>query len=154
MAPAAASDPPIQRYPNRMAKRTRGSVRPGQRQPLRRAARPANAASTASTSAASPSTAPETGLTPADEARAAELEARIVEEERAATTGSSRPRDRGRPTAAEVRPGRRGGALAVRYADEYAYVARDLRRIGVVSALLLGILTVLFVLIQVVGIGS
>ncbi len=43
--------------------------------------------------------------------------------------------------------------MAVRYADEYAYVTRDLRRIGVVSALLLGILAVLFVAIQVVGTG-
>jgi hypothetical protein len=134
-----------------MAKRTRGSVRPGQRQPLRRAARPATAAPS---TAAAPATAPDTGLTPADEARAAELEARIVEEERAATAGSRRPRDRGRPATTEARPGRRGGTMAVRYADEYAYVTRDLRRIGVVSALLLGILVVLFVLVQVVGVGS
>lgn len=132
-----------------MAKRTRGSVRPGQRQPLRRTARP-----TSSPATPSAGSTPDPGLTAADEARAAELEARIVAEERAAAaSASSRTRDRSPSPSPSPRPGRRGGTMAVRYADEYAYVTRDLRRIGVVSALLLGILAVLFVAIQVVGTG-
>jgi len=132
-----------------MAKRTRGSVRPGQRQPLRRTARPTSSPATPTSGST-----PDPGLTAADEARAAELEARIVAEERiAATSASSRTRARSEPSPASPRPNRRGGTMAVRYADEYAYVTRDLRRIGIVSALLLGILAVLFVLIQVVGVG-
>jgi hypothetical protein len=131
-----------------MAKRTRGSVRPGQRQPLRRTARP-----TGSPATPSPAAAPDPGLTAADEARAAELEARIVAEERAAAAASTRNRERARAESPSPRPNRRGGTMAVRYADEYAYVSRDLRRIGIVSALLLGILAVLFIAVQVLGIG-
>lgn len=145
-----------------MAKRSRGSVRPGQRQPLRRSTRPSGGASsrpaTPSTSADATApdaaaTSPEAGLTAADEARAAELEARIVAEERAAEATTRRSTQRATPAAPAPRRARGGGTMAVRYADEYAYVARDLRRIGIVSALLLAVLAVLFVLIQVVDVS-
>jgi hypothetical protein len=138
-----------------MAKRTRGTGRPGQRRPMRRGSRASSGPSSRPAAAQPPQTTavPANGLTPEDEARASELEARIVADERAADT---RPRERhGRdlersaPRPANRHP--RGASMAVRYADEYAYVARDLRRIGVVSALLLGILAVLFIVVQVTG---
>lgn len=140
-----------------MAKRTRGTGRPGQRRPIRRGSRPSGGSASRPT-AAQPTQAaavPADGLTAEDEARAAELEARIVADERAAETRTRERRgrdlERSAPRPANRHP--RGASMAVRYADEYAYVARDLRRIGIVSALLLGILAVLFVVVQVTGTG-
>ena len=70
-----------------MAKRVRGSsTRPGQRARLQRAPRSARASD-------SPRRQPSTTLTPAEEARAAELEAEIVAAERDSRGGRrSRPR--------------------------------------------------------------
>ena len=72
-----------------MAKRVRGSsTRPGQRPPLQRSAvRPATSTTPSTTSeTVTPAAAPRPAtLTPQEEARAAELEAQIVAEERAAT---------------------------------------------------------------------
>ena len=121
-----------------MAKRTRGSNRPGQRHSSARptsrpAARPANA------------------LSEAEEARAAELESEIVAQERATDIAKNRSRERAR-TAETTRPGRAGtqGLLAVKAAEEYAYVVRDVRRILKVGAVLVLALVVAFVLIDVV----
>ena len=120
-----------------MAKRTRGSNRPGQRRvdrhaPARPQARPAGA------------------LSDAEEARAAELESQIVAQERAADAGRNRARDRGRATEA-ARPGRAGGQglLAARAAEEYGYVVRDVRRILVVGGAMVAAMVVLYVLIDV-----
>jgi hypothetical protein len=122
-----------------MAKRIRGSTRPGHRPPLQRAAqRPADAAPRRPG-----------GLTREEEARAAEIEATILAEERAAQQATRRTRDRDRfPDAAGPR-GRDLAPLSVRAADEYAYVRRDVIRIVRVGGGLLAILAILYVLIDV-----
>ena len=122
-----------------MAKRSRGSTRPGRRARLQRPApRPVDAARRSG------------GLTHEEEARAAEIEAAIVAEERAAQSAARRTRDRDRDRVVE------GGAyqrelapLAVRAADEYAYVRRDVLRIGRIGGGLLVVMALLYVLIDV-----
>ncbi len=132
-----------------MAKRSRGSNRPGQRRPTRRVAgRPAAAAPIA------PTAPRPTSLTPEEEARAAELEARIVADERAAEDARRRTADRrrGGPPAAEARVGSRpASGLAVRAAEEYAYVGRDVRRITLVGGSLVILLLVLWALTHLTG---
>ena len=124
-----------------MAKRTRGSNRPGQRHAERHSsARPQSR----------PATRPAGALSEAEEARAAELESQIVAQDRAAESNRARGRDRGR--AVEVaRPGRPGGQglLAARAAEEYAYVVRDVRRIIAVGGSMAVTLLALYVLIDV-----
>jgi hypothetical protein len=130
-----------------MAKRARGSTRPGQRRPIQRVAgRPAPAAPIAS-EAPRPSS-----LTPQEEARAAELEAAIVAEERAAQDTRRRTTERRRGPAVEVGTGTRStSSLAVRAADEYAYVGRDVRRITLIGGTLIVILVALFILTHLTG---
>lgn len=123
-----------------MAKRTRGSHRPGRRPPLRRE-------TTRSPSAAAP-IRPAIGLSPEEEARAAEIEAQIMAEERAAEQAARRSRTRGREEHVITRL-KNAAPLSVRAADEYAYVRRDVRRIARIGAALLAILAVLHVLINV-----
>lgn len=123
-----------------MAKRTRGSNRPGQRHADRHS--PARPQSSAPRSSGA--------LSQSEEARAAELKSQIVAQERDAQAGRSRDRDRVR--AGEVaRPGRAGGQglLAARAAEEYAYVVRDVRRILIVGGAMAATLAVLYVLIDV-----
>lgn len=135
-----------------MAKRARGSSRPGQRRPLQRqrqAARPAPPATEAPR--------PAGGLTDIEAARAAELEAQLLEAERTAETGRARDRERRRQALADEAPGtrrrtREAGLLATRASEEYAYVRRDIRRILVVSGSLLAVLIGLFVVIEVGGV--
>ena len=124
-----------------MAKRTRGSHRPGRRPPLRREA-------TRSSSAAVP-TRPATGLSREEEARAAEIEAQIVAEERAAEQATRRSRDRGREGEHVITRLKNAAPLSVRAADEYAYVRRDVWRIARIGVALLAILAVLHILINV-----
>ena len=123
-----------------MAKRIRGSNRPGQRRPTSRLAAPP----------ARP-IRPSTSLTPDEEARAAELEAQIVAEERAAEQAARRGRERARGREEGITPvrGRDLAPLSVRAADEYAYVRRDVLRIVRVGGGLLLILAVLYVIIDV-----
>ena len=123
-----------------MAKRTRGSSsRPGQRPPLQRA-RPG-----------APTTRP-VSLTAEEEARAAELEAKILDEERAAETAQRRSRERDRKAVADRESAPRAAVpLAVRAADEYAYVARDVRRLTVVAGGLLAIMFGLWIAFQATG---
>lgn len=117
-----------------MAKRSRGSSRPGQRRPVQRAPqRPANELSR-----------PAGGLSAAEETRAAELEAQIVAEERAAQNARSRGRDRG--AVAEAGGVRSASPLAVRAAEEYTYVVRDVRRIVTVGGGMLVLLAALYIL--------
>jgi hypothetical protein len=124
-----------------MAKRTRGA-RPGQRRPLQRASRPAARPAPPPAAAARPSTpAPETGLTEAEEARAAELEAQIVAEEQAETTPAP---SRRRPSRAEQRERSTPGLVTASDA-EYAYVSRDLRRFLVLAGALLAALVAIWV---------
>ena len=126
-----------------MAKRQR--TRPGQRrgrQGARQALGPRPAAPAR----------PVGALTAAEEARAAELEAQIMAEERAAEAGRERARERRRAEATiGAAPGRtrEGSLLAARAEEEYAYVVRDVRRIARVGGALVGLLAILFVLIDV-----
>jgi hypothetical protein len=121
-----------------MAKRTRGSNRPGQRHPDRHS--PAR-------QQPRPASRPSQGLSAAEEARAAELESEIVAQERAAQQNVARSRDRVADSAPAVR--RSQSPLAVRAAEEYAYVSRDVRRIIQVGGLMFAALAVFFVLINV-----
>lgn len=108
-----------------MAKRARGTTsRPGQRAPLR------------SNAAARPATRPTT-LTEDEVARAAELEAEIVATERAAEVVQRRTRTR-----RDVGEGGSvlGGTIALRAAEEYRYVARDMRRIVIIGGALILVL--------------
>jgi hypothetical protein len=118
-----------------MAKRTRGSNRPGQRPPKAPSSAPAR---------------PIANLSRDEEARAAEIESQIVARER--TVESDRARARERAKAEPVRSGRAGGQglLAVRAAAEYNYVVRDVRRILYVGGAIAAILAVVFILVDVV----
>jgi hypothetical protein len=79
-------------------------------------------------------------------ARAAELEAAILAEEKAAEqTRRGRDRER-RPVEGAIYS---SVPLATRAAEEYGYVQRDVRRIVVVGGSLLGILAILHVLVNV-----
>lgn len=130
--------PQPQEAPRRMAKRTRGSTRPGRRPRLQRTPpRPAD------TSVRRPG-----GLTREEEARAAEIEAAIVAEERAAQQATRRGRDRERSSELGART-RDTAPLSVRAADEYAYVRRDVLRIIRIGGSLLLILAILHLLINV-----
>ena len=131
-----------------MAKRSRGTVRPGQRRPIQRQGTRPTATGLASDRAPTP-VAPARTLTSDEEARAAELEAQILAEERAAEQAQRRSRDRSR-SAELVGPRTRDAApLSVRASAEYAYVRRDILRIARVGALLLAILIALYLLINV-----
>jgi len=128
-----------------MAKRARGTPsRPGQRAPLQRG----NATARPPLATPVPATRPTT-LTDEEEARAAELEARILAAEKAAEASSSR-RDRGRALVETAAPGRTG-TIAVRASQEYAYVARDIRRLALIGGSMLAILIGLWVVLQVTG---
>jgi hypothetical protein len=128
-----------------MAKRSRGSRRPGHRPPKARPARPGTATGIAR---------PATALSPVEEARAAELEAQIMAEERAAESERNRGRERARARSEAFETGslsrpRAGSLLAARASEEYTYVVRDVRRIVRVGGGLLVVLFVLFLLIDV-----
>jgi hypothetical protein len=130
-----------------MAKRQRGGARPGQRAPLQRGGRPAAAPTT------SPAAPPKPAGTLSDDelARAAELEAAIVAEERAAAAGP-RGRDRRRASAATPSGRYRSSASLEAVADdEYRYVVSDLRKIVAVFALVFGLLVLSWFLIVVTG---
>ena len=135
-----------------MAKRTRGSSsgRPGQRRPLQRSSRAARPSTPAP--AAAPAPRP-TSLTAEEEARAAEIEAQIVAEERQAEQAQKRARDRQNSGEREAVV-RSSVPLSVREAEEYAYVARDVRRIATIAFGLLAIMIGLWIALQVSGVGT
>ena len=120
-----------------MAKRNRGSNRPGQRH-SHTSARPQTRTATR----------PDQGLSASEVAHAAELEGQIVAQDRAAQANLARGRDRGRDT--DLRAGRATGQspLAIRAAEEYGYVTRDVRRILRIGGAMVATLAVLFVLID------
>jgi hypothetical protein len=124
-----------------MAKRNRGRGRPAGNRPRPRtaptAARPAATRQLETVAAPQPGG----GLTPEEEARAAELEARLAQPERSAPGRRREDRPPGRSRWSS------GGSLAAA-AEEYAYVARDLRRIVVLQAALLAILLFLWLVIH------
>jgi hypothetical protein len=99
-----------------------------------------------------PTRSPSTSLTAAEEARAAELEAEILASERAAETNIARARERARrPVETEVRV--RAGSIAERASHEYAYVARDVRKIVLIGGSLIALLFALWIVIQASGAG-
>ena len=125
-----------------MAKRVRGSTRPGQRKPIVR--RPATEPAPAAAAAATPRPS---GLTDAELKRAAELEAQMVADEQAAETARRRSQERittARELSSPVR--------ALDDATEYAYVARDLKDILRIAILLLIVLFALYIAIDVTGV--
>ena len=85
-----------------------------------------------------------------EEARAAELEAAIVAEERLAEATRRGRSQRADPTTAV----RSGSPLAVAAANEYAYVARDVRRVALVGGSLVVLLLGLWVAVQVTGVPT
>jgi hypothetical protein len=139
---------PMEAFQETMAKRARGTTsRPGQRPPLQRqAARPATRPLTTS----APIPRPET-LTDAEEARAAQLEAAIVAEERQAEAAKNRSRAARTVDAAPVRA---TSSLSVSTAEEYAYVARDVKRVAIVGGSLVIILLAIWVIAHVTGLIS
>jgi phage FluMu protein gp41 len=132
-----------------MAKRTRYSGRPTRSGPHRTGAGP-----TARPAPPPSATAPlrSGGLTEAEVESAAQLEAELVAREQAAIAENARRRARsGRVDVAVT--GNVNEPLSVRAAHEYAYVARDVRRIIATAALMLAILTALWLLVNVGGVG-
>ena len=126
-----------------MAKRQR-AVRPGQRRPTTR-----SGSKPVATTAAP---APATGLTAAEEARAAELEAQIVAEDRSASAASDRSRSRrSDPDASARGRTKESGLLASRATLEYAYVSADLRRIAVVAGALFVLMIAIWTVLSVTG---
>jgi hypothetical protein len=122
-----------------MAKRTRYPGRPAGRRP---GGRPTPAAS-----------APKpTGLTSAELERAAALEAELVAREKAAIADNARRRARSRGVEVSV-AGDASVPLSVRAAHEYAYVARDVRRIAITAAVMFGLLVALWLLVNVGGVA-
>ena len=136
-----------------MAKRVRGTTsRPGQRPPLQRSTRSSKPSGAVAKPAAQTSGAvapPPDSLTADEEARAAELEAAIVAEERQAEDSRRRFRtSRSSEPAAAPRP---ASSLDVAAAEEYGYVARDVRRIAIVGGGLVTLLIVLWVIARITG---
>lgn len=127
-----------------MAKRARGNVRPGQRRPIDR--RPGSAAAPAPAGSAAASVAPRPGgLTEAETRRAAELEAQLLSEERSAEAARRQTRERA-ALRGESGP---AGSIGLRAETEYAYVARDVKHIARIAALLFTILFGLWIVIDV-----
>ena len=89
------------------------------------------------------------GLTNDEMARAAELEAEIMAREQAAATEARRARARTTREATAYDP---DVPLRIRASHEYAYVARDVRRIGLTAGLMVAILLGLHFAINVAGI--
>jgi hypothetical protein len=135
-----------------MAKRARGTTtRPGQRRPMQRpTARPGSptARPPSTVGSTTPAATRPVSLTPEEEVRAAELEAAIVAEERQAENARQQRVQR---TTAEA-PVRASSPLAAAAANEYAYVARDVRRIAIVGGSLVALLLILWVVTQVTGV--
>ncbi len=126
-----------------MAKRARGTTRPGQRRPIQRVARP--------TPGVAQIVPPPEGLSQAEVARAAVLEAELVASERVEHAPASRRTETAPPF--RRRPGG-VSRLALEAAEEYRYVARDVRRIALIGGSMFGILAVLYVLLALAGVGT
>jgi len=135
-----------------MAKRARGANRPGQRAPLRRssAARPPLTVPPLPPVANTLSTAPPASLTDEEVARAAEIEARLVAAEQSAEEAARR-QTRGRRPVERQAPVR-AGSIALSASQEYAYVARDVRRIALIGGSMIALLIGIWIVTQVTGI--
>lgn len=149
-----------------MAKRTRYGNKPSARTAAKRAAKPAAPAAGIVRATARPAdVAPHdhdhdhddmplrsgSALTEAEVARAAELEAAALAQERAAIAESLRRRARGQAGEAHG-AGDVNAPLSVRMAHEYAYVSRDVKRIALTAGLMVAILAILHLLVNVLGV--
>jgi hypothetical protein len=158
-----------------MAKRTRFGNKPSARPSAKRAAKPAapGKPAAAPARAISPAAADRliapaqdhdhdhdhdemplrsgAALTEAEIARAAELEAAAMAQERAAIAESLRRRAKSQAGDGAV-SGDVNAPLAVRMAHEYAYVSRDVRNIAWTAGLMVLILAVLHILVNVLGV--
>ncbi|TME13253.1 MAG: hypothetical protein E6I65_01210 [Chloroflexi bacterium] len=151
-----------------MAKRTRYPNRTSSRAAAKRPARPAEMAPGRASELPRPATQPidldaavdsfddmplrsSSSLTESEVDRAAQLEAEANARERAAIAESLRQRARGQERdyvdRADI-----NAPLSVRMAHEYAYVARDVRRILLTGGLMVAILAVLAILINVLAV--
>jgi hypothetical protein len=101
-----------------------------------------------------PMLASSASLTEAEERRAAELEAEATARERAAIAESIRRRAREQGGDAHPLAGDVNSPLSVRMSHEYAYVARDVKRIALTASLMVAILAVLHILVNVLGVIS
>jgi hypothetical protein len=126
-----------------MAKRTRYPGRPAGRRPT-----PKSGPAASSTT----STVRTGGLTAAELERAAALEAELVAREKAAISDNARRRARSRGLVTSVAADATA-PLSVRAAHEYAYVARDVRRIGLTAGLMFAILATIWVIVNIGGVG-
>ena len=90
-------------------------------------------------------------LTDAEFEQAEKLEAELVAREKAAIAESLRrnPRVEERALGSTAD---HNAPLSVRAAHEYAYVARDVKRIAITAALMIGILALLYILTNVLGV--
>jgi hypothetical protein len=148
-----------------MAKRTRYANKPSVRPAARRAAKPATPAAgiIRATSRPAGDDAPldlgeqlslrsASALTEAEIARAAQLEAEALAQERAAIAESLRRRARGQAGEDRHATGDVNAPLSVRMSHEYDYVARDVKRIALTASLMVAILAILHILVNVLGV--
>jgi hypothetical protein len=92
------------------------------------------------------------GLTEAEERRAAELEAEATARERAAIAESLRRRAKANAPELPHLASDVNAPLSVRAQHEYAYVARDVKRIVLTASLMVAILATLYILTNVLGV--
>jgi hypothetical protein len=146
-----------------MAKRTRYANKPSARSAVKRAAKPAAPAPGRVPAPTPPLDDTEldlgdemplrsgSALTEAEVARAAQLEAAALAQERAAIAESLRRRARTQAGETSL-AGDVNAPLSVRMSHEYDYVARDVKRIALTASLMVAILAVLHILVNVLGI--
>ena len=146
-----------------MAKRTRFPSRTKARPPVKRVTRAEADAASANVlgrpSALDAPTAPDgdmpmrtsASLTETEFQQAERLEAELVAMERAAIAESLRRKARGEDRAIGASADH-SAPLSVRAAHEYAYVARDVKRIAATATLMVGILATLYILTNVLGV--
>ena len=138
----------------RIAQKRSAAARPGADRPA--PVRPPNTLAQAPAPNVLASDRSSMGLTELEVQRAAELEAEMLAQERAAAE-ATRLRGRARsvadvPPTIVALPGDVNAPLSVRMAHEYAYVARDVRRILLTGGLMVAILAVLAILVNVLGV--
>lgn len=147
-----------------MAKRTKFQHKPAAQRPNRAAATPSTRPATRPATIAdeplpvdmpddAPIRASGSSLTDAEERRAAEIEAQLRADERAALAAELRRKARAQEAAEGGHAvGDINAPLKVRMAHEYAYVSRDVKRIALTAGLMVAILAVLDILVNVTGV--
>ena len=153
-----------------MAKRTRYQNRTPTRAAAKRSERPAGSATAPTREPIRPAAEPidvdaspesfddmplrsASALTEDEVRRAEQLEAEATAKERAAIAASLRQRaSRGDDRDRVIARGDLNAPLSVRMSHEYAYVARDVRRIVLTASLMVAILAALAILINVLGV--